>query len=95
MSVVYSETKIFPKDPLAVVDFNANWLAWLDGDTIDSVTWTVPSGLTKDSQGNTDSRAVVWLSGGVDNTRYKVRCHIATAAGREDVRSFYIVCRDR
>lgn len=62
----------------------------LQGETIATATWTVPTGITKDSS-NTDAVtiqgvsysantvATVWLSGGTHNTDYDILCRITTA----------------
>lgn len=91
------------KDPEAVLDYHLPWAAWLDGDTLSSVTWTVPAGLTKDSQsinassvtidGTTHAAntvATVWLSGGTAGNDYTVECKVVTAGGRTDERSFRV-----
>ena len=83
------------KDPEAVLDYTINWTAWLDGDTILTSVWTVPTGITKDSESNTTLRATAWLSGGTDGTNYIVVNTIVTAAGRTDERSVVVYVRDR
>lgn len=84
------------KDPEAVLDFTVDWATWLGVDTISGTpTWTVPTGLTKDSQTNTTTTATAWLSGGSVGQDYVVECKIATAAGRTDERSFVVKVRER
>lgn len=78
------------KDPDAVLDYTIDWTAWLSGDTISSAVWAVPTGLVKDQQSETATAATVWLSGGTADAEYVVTCHIITAAGREEDRSFRI-----
>jgi len=80
----------FEKDPEAVLDYTVDWEAWLDGDTIYTSAWTVPTGITKDSDSNTTTTATIWLSGGTAGELYKVKNHIVTAAGREDDRTINI-----
>lgn len=48
---------------------------------VSSVAWTVPSGLTKDSQRESGSRAYVTLSGGTDGVDYEVVCRMTPTAG--------------
>lgn len=55
---------------------------WLQGDTIASVTWTVPTGIVKDSNTNTTTKGTVWLSGGTAGTDYLVTARFVTASGR-------------
>lgn len=76
-----------PKDPDEVLDYEIDWSDVLaaDGDTIQSVVWTLPSisGLTKVSQDESAGVARIWLSGG--NLRAKpwdVACRMVTAGGR-------------
>lgn len=65
----------------------------LQGATISSAVWTVPTGITKVSD-NTgavtihgvaypiNTVATIWLSSGADNTDYDLLCHIVTSDGR-------------
>ena len=85
----------FIKDPDSVLDYTVNWLTWLDGDTISASTWTVPSGLTKDSDTFGDSTTTVWLSGGTVGKEYSIVNHITTAAGREEDQTLIIVCKEK
>lgn len=80
----------FVKDPNAVLDYQINWATWLGSDTIASVTWTVSTGITKDSQSNTTTTATIWLSGGTAGTTYECVCRIVTAGGRTDDRTIGI-----
>ena len=85
------------KDPDSTLDFGFDWEDWLDDvtDTIAASTWTVPAGLTKDSDTFDDTTTTIWLSGGTAGTWYTCVNHITTAAGREDDRSLYIKVVDR
>ena len=85
-----TEDNNFSKDPSAVLDYVIDWSDWLDGDTISTSTWTVPSGITKDSDTKTTTATTIWLSGGTVGTKYAVVNHIVTAGGREDDRTIYI-----
>jgi hypothetical protein len=85
----------FLKDPGGNLDYAVDWTAWLGNDTIDTSTWTVPTGLTKVSDSKTTKIATVWLSGGTVGQEYTVTNHIKTAAGREDERSFTITIVER
>jgi len=94
----WKENLLIKKDPEAVKDYQIDWSdsgnGWLGSDTISSSLFTVGAGLTIDSQSNTTTTATVWLSGGTAGQKYKVNCHIVTAAGREDDRSFDILVED-
>ncbi len=61
-----------PKDPDAVLDYSIDWTTWLAGDTLATSVWTVPAGITKDSETNTTSKSTVWLSGGTAGEVYEV-----------------------
>ena len=81
--------KTFNHDPDANLDYSVNWEDWLedDDDTISSVVWVVPDGMTKTSQSSTDTIATVWLSGGTEGQQYNVVCRITTAGGRTEDRT--------
>lgn len=71
------------KDPNEVLDYTIDWTSRLIGsDTVSSVVWTVPSGITKDSQSNDTTKAVIWLSGGSNTRTYPITCQVTTASGR-------------
>ena len=90
-----STTPQFLKDPQAVLDYAVDWATWLGSDTITSSAFTVGTGLTKDSQATTTTKATVWLSGGTDGTDYQVTNTITTAGGRTDERTITIMVRNR
>ena len=89
----------FVKDPNAnPLDYTIDWSAWLQSaattDTISSVSWTVPTGLTKTNATNTTTTATIWLSGGVlgsGKSVYKVTCLVTTAGGRTEAQSFELL----
>jgi hypothetical protein len=83
------------KDPDAVLDYQIDWSAWLDGDTIVTSVWIVPDGIVKDSDSHTDTAATIWLSGGTIDKTYRVTNRITTAAGRTDDRTEPVTIRDR
>ena len=86
----------FEKDPQAVLDYKVDWLSWLAaGETIATSTWTVPSGITEDSDTHDDDSATIWLSGGTAGERYTVINHIVTSDDREDDRSMLISVKNR
>lgn len=86
----------FVKDPNAVLDYRVDWSAWLpEGDTIDTSTWTVPSGINKDSESNDTTSATVWLSGGTAGVNYQLVNRVTTAGGRTDDRTITISVREK
>lgn len=86
---------VFQRHPDSVLDYVVDWLDWLDtGETISSVVWTVPAGLTQPFPASlSGAMAKVWIAGGVALTDYQVACHITTTAGRQDVRTILIKVR--
>jgi len=65
----------------------------LQGATISTVTWTVPTGITKDSSNQAavtikgivyaiNTVCTIWLSGGTDGANYDLLCHITTSDAR-------------
>jgi hypothetical protein len=79
------------KDPNAVLDYFIDWTLWLTtGDTIDNIVWTVPSGLTLETQTISGAKAYAWLSGGTDGVSYNILCRVTTVDGRVDDRTVSI-----
>ncbi len=73
-----------PKDPDDELDYAINWTAQLkEGgvlvDTIAVSDWTVPDGITKEDEAFTDTRSVIWLSGGTAGTSYRLTNQITTS----------------
>jgi hypothetical protein len=81
----------YDKDPDAVLDYGFDWSDWLESaETIATSTWTVPAGITKDSDTKDNTTTTIWLSGGTEGASYKITNHIVTSEGREDDRSHVI-----
>lgn len=70
------------KDPDALVDYGIDWIRWLDGDTILTSVWLLPSGITEDHATNTLSATTIWLTSGTIGISYKLTNRITTALGR-------------
>lgn len=85
----------FTKDPDATLDYEVDWSDWLGEDTISSVAWTAPAGLTQESSENTTTTATIWLSGGTAGAYYSVVCRVTTVAGRIDDRTIVIRVADK
>jgi hypothetical protein len=52
-------------DPNANLDYTVDWADWLvDGETISSSTWIVPTGLTAGVASHDTTTAWCWISGG-------------------------------
>ncbi|MBI5035557.1 MAG: hypothetical protein HZB51_34125 [Chloroflexi bacterium] len=94
-------TSIYYKDPAALLDYGFEWQNWLGADKIVTSTWDVPTGITKVSDSHTDTKAVIWLSGGTLDQDYKIVNHIVTdgtdGAGhaRTDERTLTIKVRSK
>jgi hypothetical protein len=89
--------KGFVKDPDSVLDYTFDWTDWLDGDTINSSTWTIESPLTMvpASDSYSDTKTTLYLTGGDAGSDYLVTNRITTAASRTAERSFEIRIRER
>jgi hypothetical protein len=70
------------KDPDEVLDYEIDWGARIGSDTISTVTWTVPGGITQTSSALSGAVTTIWLSGGTASTSYSIGCRIATTGGR-------------
>lgn len=89
--------QMFIKDPGEALDYMVDWSAEMArvSDTISTVAWTVPNGLTKGASSNTTTTATVWLSAGEDGQTYDVVCRITTAAARIYERTMRIRVRQQ
>ena len=88
--------KEFSKDPDAVLDYAFDWTPWLeDSETISSHTITTQTGLTKDSDSESDGIVTIWFSGGSAGIVYGIACKIVTSGGRTDERTATIRCVER
>lgn len=85
--------KTYEKTPTAVLDYSIDWSSWLaSGESISTSTWSVPAGITKDSDTNDTDSTTIWLSGGTAGTSYLISNTIVTnaATARTETRSFSI-----
>jgi hypothetical protein len=88
----------YVKDPNATLDYTVDWAAWLSGvsDTLASVAWTVPAGLTQVAVSNSTTSATIFLSGGTAGNSYDVVCRVTTAASQARIndRTIRIKCKE-
>ncbi|MBN1567941.1 MAG: hypothetical protein JXA73_08835 [Acidobacteria bacterium] len=87
-----------PHDPDAKLWYGVNWEDWLDdGVTIVTSTWSVPTGVTKISEGNTDTQSAVkvYIPAGVEGEEYIITNHIVASDGQEEDRSIKLKIRER
>jgi hypothetical protein len=78
------------KDPQATLDYTIDWAQWLAGDTIQTSSWIVQTGITLSASSNTTTTTTVWLSLGTAGQTYKVTNMITTTAGRTTEQSFNV-----
>lgn len=72
-----------PHDPAETLDYAIDWTSLLQaGETIATSVVTVDSGLTIESQSNTNQVSTVWLSGGTQFANANVTCVITTNQAR-------------
>lgn len=83
----------FLADPQAELDWTINWQSngYLEsGETLQTVDWKIPAGLTEVSRSNDTTTATITLSGYKHAIFYTIVCVIQTTKGRKDERSIYI-----
>lgn len=86
------------KDPDAVRQITIDWSDLLGTKTISAATWTIPSGLTKESESNTTTTASVILSGGAVNAEYNCICRItfgSTSPAEQDDRTIKVIIKQK
>lgn len=82
------------KDPSDVLDYQINWAAALETDTIASSVWTAPSGFTVNSSTFNSTTTTVWLAGGTAGI-HSITNRITTAGGRTIERSVELPVEER
>ena len=86
------------KDPSDIAPHGIDWsrelAAVTPAETIATVVWTVPAGLTGGTQSVSGSVALIVLSAGVAGADYEVTCRITTSGGRTLERSASLAVRD-
>lgn len=74
-----------PKDPDDVLDFTASFEQFLEtGETLSGKTVTASAGITKDSDAfdATNTKVIVWLSGGTIGQMYQIELDVDTSGSR-------------
>jgi hypothetical protein len=74
-------------------DYTVDWAAEIGTDTIASSIWTVPSGLTKQTDSHTTTTATIWVTDGTIGENYVATNQITTGGGRTLEHSIVIPCR--
>lgn len=98
------------KDPDEQLDFSVDWSRYLDGDTIDSVVWSIEdadgvkqvwssgevvNSLQHVNNSNSNTVATIQVSLGDANTRYTIYCQITTSASKTTERKILLTVRER
>ena len=83
------------KDPNATLDYGFDWTDWLNGDTINSSSWIIPSGLTEGSNGHNSEVTWVWLSGGTAGQVYNLVNRIVTVGGRTEDQTITLIVKNK
>jgi hypothetical protein len=80
------------QDPEEVKDYTLDWgtRRLAASETISTSTWTVPSGITKNSDTSDDTTTTAWLSGGTPGVHYRLTNKVVTSQGRTYVWSVTI-----
>ena len=79
------------KDPAATLDYGFDWTDWLSGDVLVASSWSVfGTSLVIENDEFTNTVSTVWLSGGINRSKYKVVNRITTAGGRIDERTLLV-----
>lgn len=81
---------MFLKEPTEVLDYRIDWSDWLDGLTIATSTWSVPSGITSEDETNTSTITLIRLSGGTWGAIYEVSNTITASDGQSETRIILI-----
>lgn len=86
----------FKKDPDETDDFSVDWANETDSaESIDSIVWTVPTGITQVQVQLEGDVATIRLSGGTVSTSYTIACKATLDSGRILERSIYIRVDER
>lgn len=74
------------KDPDELLDYEIDWAARLDTDTISTSLWDIngpDAALTTPLDTKTATTTTIWLDAGTLNKVYTMTNHITTAGGRQ------------
>lgn len=85
----------YVKDPDSVIDYEFDWAAELNGDTIASSDFLLPDGLVEGSTDFTDTTTTVFVSGGSAGALYRITNRVTTAGGRTFDKTIMILVQER
>lgn len=77
---------MFFKEPTEVASFSIDWSDWLGALTISTSTWSLPAGITNDSDTNTTTTTLITLSGGTWGETYELSNTITASNGEVETR---------
>jgi hypothetical protein len=81
----------FQKSPASVLDYSFDWSQWLEsGQTVATSSWSADTGLTIDSDTQSNTKTTAIVSGGVEGNSYFVSNTVVTNDGLTVKRSFII-----
>ena len=84
------------KDPDSVLDYTNDWSDWLSGsEVISTSTWSVDTGITQDSESETNTTATIFVSGGSAGETYRLTNEIVTDQARTAERSVIVRVEER
>ncbi len=84
--------KLYIKDPAAKLDYMFDWTEFLGSDTIQTSTWTIPSGLTGSGEAIiSNNKTKIFLAGGTLGKRYEIQNKVVSLGGREELQTFFIL----
>ena len=72
---------IYTKDPNAIETFGVDWSERLEDATIETSSWTLPSGITNTGDSISGQTAMIILSGGTAGNSYQLTNRITTSSG--------------
>jgi hypothetical protein len=87
------------KDPQSRVDYSIDWTGYLDGQAIESSSWSIvpeeSGGLTVDEQSRDLVRTAATIAGGQTGRVYSVSNKVILSDGRSDERSITLRVEQR
>ena len=79
------------QDPAETLDYQIDWTAWLNGDTITTSSWTVaPSGPTLSNTGFNTTGTYIYMAGVAFGAIYALENTIVSANGRTALRGLTV-----
>lgn len=85
----------FEIDPDSIDDYEFDLAGDLAGDTIDSVVWVLPDGLTLEDSSFTDTTATIMVSGAECGNTYRITCRYTTEGGRTRDKTIRVIGRNQ